>query len=63
MLRLFMDTEAYLRQVVTVLAQEIGVRSYRHADKLEEAARYISEQFASFGYQVARQPFIFFWQY
>jgi len=55
-----MNTAAYLRQVVTVLAQEIGVRSYRHAEKLEEAARYISEQFASFGYQVVRQPLYFF---
>jgi len=55
-----MHTEAYLRQVVTVLAQDIGVRSYRHADKLHDAARYISGQFSSFGYQVARQPLYFF---
>jgi Zn-dependent M28 family amino/carboxypeptidase len=55
-----MNTAAYLREVVTVLARTIGVRSHREADKLEEAAQYISGQFASFGYQVTRQPFYFF---
>jgi Zn-dependent M28 family amino/carboxypeptidase len=60
MLRLTMATAAYLREVVTVLARRIGVRSYREAGKLEEAAQYISGQFTSFGYQVTRQPFYFF---
>jgi Zn-dependent M28 family amino/carboxypeptidase len=55
-----MDMAAYLRQVVTMLAQEIGVRACRDTDKLEQTAQYISSQFTSFGYQVTRQPFLFF---
>jgi Zn-dependent M28 family amino/carboxypeptidase len=55
-----MDLAAYLRQVVTVLAQEIGVRSYRDIDRLKKTEHYISSQFTSFGYRVERQPFLFF---
>jgi Zn-dependent M28 family amino/carboxypeptidase len=54
-----MDVADYLRQVVTMLAQEIGVRTYRDRDRLNKAADYISAQFTSFGYQVTRQPFLF----
>lgn len=55
-----MDTASYLRQVVTLLAQEIGVRSYRDIGQLKKTAQYLSSQFASFGYEVVRQPFLFF---
>src|SRR5512143_2974808 len=54
-----MDTASYLRQAVTVLAREIGVRSYRDRDRLQQAADYISGQLASFGYAVSHQPFQF----
>jgi Zn-dependent M28 family amino/carboxypeptidase len=54
-----MDPAYYLQQVVGRLAGEIGARTYRDLDRLEGAAHYISEQFASFGYQVTRQPFVF----
>lgn len=54
-----MDTSAYLRQVVTALAREIGIRSYRDTDRLDRAANFISDQFGSFGCQVTRQPFLF----
>ena len=41
-----------LKSHVYKLAQEIGERSVFKYDKLAEAARYISEQFTSYGYQV-----------
>ncbi len=52
-----MEDHEYLRQVVTVLSRDIGVRSYRDTDRLRQAAEYISAQFGSFGYQVSRQSF------
>ena len=54
-----MERADYLRQVVTKLAGEIGVRSFQDLERLEETATYISDQFTSFGYQVTRQPFVF----
>jgi len=54
-----MDTAEYLRQVVTMLAGEIGSRSFQDLDRLDKTASYISEQFASFGYQVTRQTFLY----
>jgi Zn-dependent M28 family amino/carboxypeptidase len=54
-----MDLADYLQQVVSRLAGDIGARTYRDLDRLEGAASYISEQFASFGYEVTRQPFVF----
>ncbi len=54
-----MDIASYLHQVVTMLALTIGVRTYQDTDRLEKTAGYISNQFASFGYQVAKQPFQF----
>jgi Zn-dependent M28 family amino/carboxypeptidase len=54
-----MDMADYLRQVVTRLAGDIGARTYRDLDRLERTAGTISEQFASFGYRVTRQPFVF----
>jgi Zn-dependent M28 family amino/carboxypeptidase len=53
------DTVAYLHEVVTVLSQEIGVRTYRDTDRLERCANYISGQFSSFGFKITRQPFPF----
>jgi len=55
-----MDTPEYLRTVVTTLAGRIGARACRDIDRLQQAADTISEQFVSFGYQVSRQPFLFF---
>jgi Zn-dependent M28 family amino/carboxypeptidase len=49
----------YLRQVVTRLAGDIGTRTFRDLDRLESTATTISEHFASFGYRVTRQPFVF----
>ena len=54
-----MDMADYLRQVVTRLAGDIGSRTYRDLDRLEKTANFVSEQFASFGYRVTRQPFVF----
>ncbi len=54
-----MEKADYLRQVVTMLASEIGVRSFQDLERLEKTATYIADQFTSFGYQVTRQPFVF----
>jgi len=54
-----MDTSEYLHQVVTVLAREIGVRSYLDRERLARTADYISGQLASFGYAVDRQTFYY----
>lgn len=54
-----MERADYLHQVVTMLAGEIGVRSFQDLERLEKTATYISDQFTSFGYQVTRQPFVF----
>ena len=51
-----MDTAGYLHNVVTVLAEEIGIRSYQDHDRLRKSADYISGQLTSFGYNVSRQP-------
>ncbi len=52
-----MDSAAYLCKVVTALAQDIGVRSYRDRDQLRKAVDFIAGQFESFGYSTSRQPF------
>jgi len=52
-----METAAYLRHVVTVLAEEIGVRSIQDRDRLKRTADFISAELAAFGYEVVRQPF------
>jgi Zn-dependent M28 family amino/carboxypeptidase len=49
----------YLRQVVTLLASEIGVRSFQNPERLDKMASYISDQFTTVGCQVTRQPFVF----
>jgi len=54
-----MQSDEYLRQVVTMLSHGIGVRTYRDTDRLQRAAGYISEQFRSFGYDVSRQTFLY----
>ena len=54
-----MDNAGYLHNVVTVLAQEIGSRSYQDHDRLRKTADFISEQLESFGYVSSRQPFPF----
>ncbi len=54
-----METAAYLRQVVTVLAGDIGVRSYQDRERLGRTADFISGQLVSFGYEVTRQTFYF----
>ena len=54
-----MDRPAYLRQVVTFLAQDIGIRSHQYRDNLGRTADYIAEQFSSFGCAVTRQSFPF----
>jgi Zn-dependent M28 family amino/carboxypeptidase len=54
-----MDTTAYLRKVVTVLANEIGMRSFQDQERLTSTTDYISTQLASFGYSVTRQTFYF----
>jgi Zn-dependent M28 family amino/carboxypeptidase len=54
-----MDLADYLQQVVSRLAGDIGARTYRDLDRLARTSTYLSEQFASFGYQVTRQPFVF----
>jgi len=54
-----MDTTAYLRQVVTVLASEIGVRSFQDQERLTSTADYIAGQLTSFGYTVTHQTFYF----
>ena len=39
-----MDIAGYLYNVVTVLAEEIGVRSYQDHDRLRKAADFIAGQ-------------------
>jgi Zn-dependent M28 family amino/carboxypeptidase len=52
-----MDQSAYLRQVVQVLARDIGVRSFRQHEKLKRTADYIAGEFKSFNYAATRQAF------
>jgi len=54
-----MERADYLRQVVTMLATEIGVRSFLDRERLERTAAYIADQFTSCGYEVTKQPFVF----
>ncbi|MEK6744761.1 MAG: M28 family peptidase [Nitrospirota bacterium] len=54
-----MDTPSYLRLAVTKLSREIGIRTYQDHDRLEKTVKYISQEFASFGYQVSHQSFKF----
>jgi Zn-dependent M28 family amino/carboxypeptidase len=54
-----MDLQNVLKRVVTALAGEIGVRSYRDAMRLQQAADFISREFALCGYAVSRQPLNF----
>jgi Zn-dependent M28 family amino/carboxypeptidase len=54
-----MEMADYLRQVVTMLASEIGVRSFQDPERLDKTASYISDQFTSVGCQVTRQSFVF----
>ena len=54
-----MERNAYLKEVVNTLAQEIGVRSYRDPSQLGCSADYITRQFDSFGYPVVNQSFRF----
>lgn len=52
-----MNRPDYLCEVVTALAGGIGYHTYQDGERLERAALYIEGRLASFGYQVARQPF------
>ena len=52
-----MDLPSYLRLVVTKLAREIGIRTYRDAARLARAESFIADELASFGYTVTTQPF------
>jgi Zn-dependent M28 family amino/carboxypeptidase len=54
-----MRIREYLGQVVSMLSREIGVRTWRDADRLQRTTEYISGQFGSFGYQVSKQPFLY----
>jgi Zn-dependent M28 family amino/carboxypeptidase len=54
-----MDTPSYLRQVVTKLALEIGIRTYRDRDRMDRTAAYIANELSSFGYPVSRQSFTY----
>jgi len=54
-----MDTPSYLRLAVTKLSREIGFRTYQDLDRLDKTVKYISAEFAAFGYQVAHQSFKF----
>ncbi len=54
-----MDMADYLRLVVIRLAGDIGSRTYLDLDRLASTSTYFSEQLASFGYRVTRQPFVF----
>ncbi|HWR71705.1 MAG TPA: M28 family peptidase [Nitrospirota bacterium] len=53
------DIPAYLRDVVTMLCREIGFRTYRDTDRLDRAAQYIADQFASLTLPVTRQTFLY----
>lgn len=54
-----MEMEAYLRRVVTVLAGDIGIRSFQNRDSLKKTADYLTGELSSFGYETERQPFLF----
>jgi Zn-dependent M28 family amino/carboxypeptidase len=54
-----MRSPEYLRQVVTVLSREIGIRPWQELGRLSQTTDYIAAQFSSFGYRVARQSFQF----
>src|SRR5512139_271056 len=54
-----MDTPAYLRSVVTTLAREIGVRTWRDLDRLERTVQYVSAEYAAAGLAVSTQSFTY----
>ena len=54
-----MDVPSYLRYVVSHLCEEVGYRTYQDTDRLDRTAKFISDQFTSFGYIVTKQPFLF----
>ncbi|HWR71546.1 MAG TPA: M28 family peptidase [Nitrospirota bacterium] len=54
-----MESRDYLSQVVAFLSREIGIRTCQDPEQLDRTARYIADQFSSFGYHVTRQPFSF----
>ena len=54
-----MDIPSYLRSVVTMLAREIGVRTYRDLERLEKTVQYVSGEFAAAGLGVSTQSFTY----
>ncbi|MDA8100513.1 MAG: M28 family peptidase [Nitrospiraceae bacterium] len=52
-----MDLPSYLRLVVTRLAREIGVRTFRDLDRMERTAQYLEDEFRAAGCTVSRHPF------
>jgi len=53
------DTPAYLRSVVTELAEEIGARPHWDLFRLDGAAERIEKRFAACGYAVSSQEFVY----
>jgi Zn-dependent M28 family amino/carboxypeptidase len=54
-----MGRQADLKRIVSALASDIGVRSYRHPERLNQAADLISREFRDAGYVASRQTFFF----
>ncbi len=54
-----MSLSTRLRQTVTVMASDIGIRSWKRRDRLERAAAFISGEFRAGGYRPEDQVFLF----
>ncbi len=49
----------FIREIVQVLAGDIGSRTFQDIERLKKTADYITGQFQSFGYEVFWQPFLY----
>ncbi len=52
-----LDLREALQAEVQTLANEIGVRNYRHPDNLEAAKQYLEQKFAQSGYPISEQTY------
>lgn len=53
------EIAARSKNIVSVLAEDIGERSIATPDNLQASADYIESQFLALGYEVYRQPFVY----
>lgn len=52
-----LEISDYLLQIVNKLAVDIGIRNYKHYNQLEDARKFIAQEFKNLGYEVAFQTY------